>query len=102
MPRMRALRQLGLPVCTWTPELRQWQARVMLIAIRLRIAEPWPDFERCRAAPRPSSTGAALDFGFFARDHCGGMTWEIGPAIPFDLCATCDRGAGFSNAFHRA
>jgi ATP-dependent helicase HrpB len=39
---LEGVRQLGLTALPWTPELRQWQARVQLLR-RLDGAEAWPD-----------------------------------------------------------
>ncbi|MEO8445763.1 MAG: ATP-dependent helicase HrpB, partial [Gammaproteobacteria bacterium] len=38
------LRELGLAALPWTPDLRQWQARVLLCGrVETEAAEPWPD-----------------------------------------------------------
>jgi ATP-dependent helicase HrpB len=49
---LTGLRRLGLGALPWTPALRQWQARVMLMRrFAVPAAEPWPDV----------SDGALLD-----------------------------------------
>jgi ATP-dependent helicase HrpB len=49
---LTGLRRLGLAALPWTPSLRQWQARVMLMRkFEVPAAEPWPDV----------SDGALLD-----------------------------------------
>jgi ATP-dependent helicase HrpB len=49
---LTGLRRLGLAVLPWTPSLRQWQARVMLMRkFAVHAGEPWPDV----------SDGALLD-----------------------------------------
>jgi ATP-dependent helicase HrpB len=41
---LTGLRRLGLGALPWTPALRQWQARVMLMRkFAVPAAEPWPD-----------------------------------------------------------
>jgi ATP-dependent helicase HrpB len=41
---LSGLRRLGLGALPWTPALRQWQARVMLMRkFAVPAAEPWPD-----------------------------------------------------------
>ncbi len=41
---LEGLRQMGLGVLPWTPELRQWQARVALLRrFAVPAPEPWPD-----------------------------------------------------------
>jgi ATP-dependent helicase HrpB len=40
------LRQLGVGVLPWTPELRQWQARLALMRkFKVTAPEPWPDLD---------------------------------------------------------
>jgi ATP-dependent helicase HrpB len=49
---LTGLRRLGLAALPWTPSLRQWQARVMLMRkFAVPTADPWPDV----------SDGALLD-----------------------------------------
>ena len=50
---LTGLRQLGIAGLPWTPELRQWQARVMLMnQYAVASAEPWPDLsDTALAAP---------------------------------------------------
>jgi ATP-dependent helicase HrpB len=49
---LTGLRRLGLAALPWTPSLRQWQARVMLMRrFAVPAAQPWPDV----------SDGALLD-----------------------------------------
>jgi len=100
MPRLAGLRQLGLAVCRGPEAAFQWQARVMLSGNTPSHDRSLGLIERCALTAGPRGLGAALDFGFSRREHLRDGPGI--PAIPFDLCATCDRGAGGANAVHRA
>jgi ATP-dependent helicase HrpB len=68
------LRQLGIAGLPWTPELRQWQARVMLMQ-RYAVAspEPWPDVSDAALAATLEDWAPPWISGFTRREHFARM-----------------------------
>ena len=67
---LTGLRQLGIAGLPWTPELRQWQARVMLMQ-RYAVAspEPWPDLSDTALAATLEEWAPPWISGFTRREH---------------------------------
>jgi ATP-dependent helicase HrpB len=67
---LTGLRQLGVAGLPWTPELRQWQARVMLMQ-RYAVAspEPWPDLSDTALAATLEEWAPPWISGFTRREH---------------------------------
>jgi ATP-dependent helicase HrpB len=67
---LAGVRELGLDALPWTPELRQWQARVQLLrAADARAREPWPDVGDAALATAPEAWLAPWLEGISRRDH---------------------------------
>jgi ATP-dependent helicase HrpB len=67
---LAGIRELGLDALPWTPELRQWQARVQLLrAVDARAREPWPDVGDAALAVAPEAWLAPWLEGISRRDH---------------------------------
>jgi ATP-dependent helicase HrpB len=67
---LTGLRQLGIAGLPWTPELRQWQARVMLMnQYAVASAEPWPDLSDTALAATLEEWAPAWISGFTRREH---------------------------------
>ncbi len=68
------LRQLGIAGLPWSPELRQWQARVMLMR-RFAVAspEPWPELSDEALAATLEEWVPAWIQGFTRREHFARM-----------------------------
>jgi ATP-dependent helicase HrpB len=71
---LAGLRQLGLAGLPWTPELRQWQARVVLMQ-RYAVAspEPWPDLSDAALAAALEDWAPPWISGFTRREHFARM-----------------------------
>jgi ATP-dependent helicase HrpB len=67
---LTGLRQLGIAGLPWTLELRQWQARVMLMR-RYAVAspEPWPDLSDTALAATLEEWAPPWISGFTRREH---------------------------------
>lgn len=67
---LTGLRQLGIAGLPWTPELRQWQARVMLMQ-RYAVAspDPWPDLTDTALAATLEEWAPPWISGFTRREH---------------------------------
>jgi ATP-dependent helicase HrpB len=77
---LTGLRQLGLAVLPWTPELRQWQARVMLMRqFAVPTPAPWPDLSDAALAASLEEWAPAWISGFTRRDHFSRM--DLGHAL---------------------
>jgi len=64
------LRQLGIAVLPWTPELRQWQARVMLMRqYAVASPEPWPDVSDAALAATLEEWAPPWISGLTRREH---------------------------------
>jgi ATP-dependent helicase HrpB len=64
------LGQLGIAGLPWTPELRQWQARVMLMRHHaVPSAEPWPDLSDSALAATLKDWAPPWIPGFTRREH---------------------------------
>jgi ATP-dependent helicase HrpB len=71
---LAGLRQLGLAVLPWTPELRQWQARVMLMQqYAVASPEPWPDLSDAALAATLEDWAPPWISGFTRREHFARM-----------------------------
>jgi ATP-dependent helicase HrpB len=67
---LTGLRQLGIAGLPWTPELRQWQARVMLMRqYALASPEPWPDLSDTALAAALEEWAPPWISGFTRREH---------------------------------
>ncbi len=77
---LTGLRQLGLQVLPWTPELRQWQARVMLMRqFAVPTPAPWPDLSDAALAASLEEWAPPWISGFTRRDHFSRM--DLGHAL---------------------
>jgi ATP-dependent helicase HrpB len=71
---LTGLRQLGLAALPWTPELRQWQARVMLMQqYAVASPEPWPDLSDAALAAALEEWAPPWISGFTRREHFARM-----------------------------
>jgi ATP-dependent helicase HrpB len=71
---LAGLRQLGLAGLPWTPELRQWQARVMLMQrYAVGSPEPWPDVSDTALAATLEDWAPPWISGFTRREHFARM-----------------------------
>ncbi len=74
---MRAMGMAGLP---WTSELRQWQARVMLMqTYAVPTPEPWPDLSDAALMATLEDWAPPWILGFSRREHFSGM--DMGNAL---------------------
>jgi ATP-dependent helicase HrpB len=77
---LTGLRQLGLAALPWTPELRQWQARVMLMRqCAVASPEPWPDLSDAALAATLEDWAPPWISGFTRREHFARM--DLGNAL---------------------
>jgi ATP-dependent helicase HrpB len=71
---LAGLRQLGLTGLPWTPELRQWQARVMLMQqYAVASPEPWPDLSDAALAATLEDWAPPWISGCTRREHFARM-----------------------------
>jgi ATP-dependent helicase HrpB len=71
---LAGLRQLGIAGLPWTPELRQWQARVMLMQqYAVASPEPWPDLRDAALAATLEDWAPPWIPGFTRREHFARM-----------------------------
>ena len=71
---LAGLRQLGIAALPWTPELRQWQARVMLMRqYAVASPEPWPDLSDAALAATLGDWAPPWISGFSRREHFARM-----------------------------
>jgi ATP-dependent helicase HrpB len=71
---LTGLRQLGVAGLPWTPELRQWQARVMLMQqYAVASPEPWPDLSDAALAAALEDWATPWISGFTRREHFARM-----------------------------
>jgi ATP-dependent helicase HrpB len=67
---LAGLRQLGISGLPWTPELRQWQARVMLMRqYAVASPEPWPDLSDTALGATLEEWAPPWISGFARREH---------------------------------
>jgi ATP-dependent helicase HrpB len=77
---LSGLRQMGISSLPWTPELRQWQARVMLMnRYEVPAPEPWPDVSDAALAANLDAWAPPWISGFTRRDHFARM--DLGNAL---------------------
>ena len=77
---LTGLRQLGLAILPWTQELRQWQARVMLMRqFAVPTPEPWPDLSDASLAASLEEWAAPWISGFTRREHFSRL--DLGHAL---------------------
>ena len=77
---LAGLRQLGPAGLPWTPELRQWQARVMLMRqYEVASPEPWPDVSDAALAATLEEWAPPWISGLTRRDHFARM--DLGNAL---------------------
>ena len=77
---LAGLRQLGIAGLPWTPELRQWQARVMLMRqFEVPTPEPWPDLSDAALAATLEEWAPPWISGFTRREHFARM--DLGNAL---------------------
>jgi ATP-dependent RNA helicase HrpB len=77
---LAGLRQLGPAGLPWTPELRQWQARVMLMRqYAVASPEPWPDVSDAALAATLEEWAPPWISGFTRREHFARM--DLGNAL---------------------
>ena len=77
---LAGLRQLGIAALPWTPELRQWQARVMLLREHSVAApDPWPDVSDAALAATLEEWAPAWIGGFTRREHFARL--DLGNAL---------------------
>jgi ATP-dependent helicase HrpB len=71
---LTGLRQLGIAGLPWSPELRQWQARVMLMnQYAVASPEPWPDLSDSALAATLEEWAPPWISGFSRREHFARM-----------------------------
>jgi ATP-dependent helicase HrpB len=71
---LAGLRQLGIAGLPWTPELRQWQARVILMRqYAVASPEPWPDLSDAALAATLEDWSPPWISGFSRREHFARM-----------------------------
>jgi ATP-dependent helicase HrpB len=71
---LTGLGQMGIDALPWTPELRQWQARVMLMRqFKVPAAEPWPDVSDAALAATLAEWAPPWIEGFVRREHFARM-----------------------------
>jgi ATP-dependent helicase HrpB len=71
---LAGLRQLGLAGLPWTPELRQWRARVMLMQqYAVASPEPWPDLSDAALAATLEDWAPPWISGCTRREHFARM-----------------------------
>ncbi len=64
------LRRLGLDALPWTPSLRQWQARVLLMGkFAVPAAEPWPDVSDAALSATLEDWAPPWMTGLVRREH---------------------------------
>jgi ATP-dependent helicase HrpB len=74
------LRQLGIDGLPWTPALRQWQARVMLMhQYSVPSPEPWPDLSDAALEAGLEEWAPPWILGFARREHFARM--DLGNAL---------------------
>jgi ATP-dependent helicase HrpB len=74
------LRQLGIGALPWTPELRQWQARVaLMLKYAVPAPAPWPDLGDAALAATLAEWAPPWIVGFARRDHFNRMA--LGDAL---------------------
>ena len=67
---LAGLRSLGLAALPWTPALRQWQARVLLMRkFAVPAAEPWPDVSDATLLDTLEEWAPAWLTGLVRREH---------------------------------
>ena len=67
---LRGLREMGIARLPWTPELRQWQARVMLMRQHAVPApQPWPDLSDAALAAGLEEWAPPWIAGMSRREH---------------------------------
>jgi ATP-dependent helicase HrpB len=77
---LAGLRQLGIAGLPWAPELRQWQARVMLMRqYAVASPEPWPDLSDAALAATLEEWAPPWISGFTRREHFARM--QLGNAL---------------------
>jgi ATP-dependent helicase HrpB len=77
---LTGLRHLGIAGLPWTPELRQWQARVMLMRqYAVASPEPWPDVGDTALAATLEDWAPPWISGFTRREHFARM--DLGNAL---------------------
>jgi ATP-dependent helicase HrpB len=77
---LTGLRQLGIAGLPWTAELRQWQARVMLMShYAVASADPWPDLSDSALAATLEEWAPPWISGFARREHFARM--DLGVAL---------------------
>jgi len=77
---LAGLRQLGIAGLPWTAELRQWQARVMLMRqFEVPSPEPWPDLSDAALAATLEEWAPPWISGFTRREHFARM--DLGNAL---------------------
>jgi len=77
---LTGLRQLGIAGLPWTPELRQWQARVLLMRqFEVPSQEPWPDLSDAALAATLEEWAPPWITGFTRREHFARM--DLGNAL---------------------
>jgi ATP-dependent helicase HrpB len=71
---LTGLRLMGIAALPWTPELRQWQARVMLMREHaVPSPEPWPDLSDAALAATLADWAPPWISGFARREHFARM-----------------------------
>jgi ATP-dependent helicase HrpB len=71
---LEGLRQLGIAGLPWTPALRQWQARVMLMRqFGVPSSEPWPDLSDTALGATLEEWAPPWITGITRREHFGRM-----------------------------
>jgi ATP-dependent helicase HrpB len=93
---LSGLRHLGIAALPWTPDLRQWQARVALMRDHeVPASEPWPDLADETLAATLEEWAPPWIAGFARREHL--LRMDLGNALRTRLTyaqtATLDREA---------
>jgi len=77
---LEGLRQVGIAGLPWTPQLRQWQARVLLMRqYEVAAPEPWPDLSDATLATTIEEWAPPWIAGVTRREHFARM--DLGNAL---------------------
>jgi ATP-dependent helicase HrpB len=77
---LEGLRQLGIAALPWTPQLRQWQARVLLMRrYEVPSPEPWPDLSDATLAATLEEWAPPWIDGVTRREHLARI--DLGNAL---------------------
>jgi ATP-dependent helicase HrpB len=93
---LTGLRQMGIAALPWTPELRQWQARLRLMhQYAVASPEPWPDLSDASLAATLEEWAPPWIAGFTRREHFSRMdlTHALRSRLTYAQAAILEREA---------